>query len=160
MLDRIKALLFESGLAKTPQAAAFAEAEVAAVVLLIEAATADGGYGEAENAAILDLVMRKMKLDRARAADLIALADARHLQAVELFKFTDAAKRGLNEDERAGLVEMLWEVVYADGRLDDYEDRLVRKVAGLLHVTDRARGDARRRVLDRLGSTRPDDGRG
>jgi len=46
---------------------------------------------------------------------------------------------------------MLWEVVYADGHLDDYESNLLRRVAGLIHVSDRERGDARRRVLDRLG---------
>ncbi len=62
-----------------------------------------------------------------------------------MFKFTDAARKNLNENERIGLVEMLWEVVYADASIDEFEDRLLRKVAGLLHVSDidgRRRGPA------------------
>ena len=46
---------------------------------------------------------------------------------------------------------MLWEVAYADGVLHDYEANLMRRVGGLIYVTDRDRGDARRRVLERLG---------
>jgi uncharacterized tellurite resistance protein B-like protein len=46
---------------------------------------------------------------------------------------------------------MLWEVAYADGVLDPYEDALIRKVAGLVYVTDQERGFARKRVRERLG---------
>jgi uncharacterized tellurite resistance protein B-like protein len=49
------------------------------------------------------------------------------------------------------LIEMLWEVAYADGVLDEYEDSLLRRVGGLIYVPDRERGEARRRVLKRLG---------
>jgi uncharacterized tellurite resistance protein B-like protein len=46
---------------------------------------------------------------------------------------------------------MLWEVAYADGVLDEYEDSLLRRVGGLIYVPDRERGMARQRVLRRLG---------
>ena len=46
---------------------------------------------------------------------------------------------------------MLWEVAYADGTLDEYEDSLLRRVAGLIYVPDKERGIARQRVLKRLG---------
>ena len=46
---------------------------------------------------------------------------------------------------------MLWEVVYADGELHDYEASLLRRIAGLLYVPDRESGEARKRVLARLG---------
>jgi uncharacterized tellurite resistance protein B-like protein len=49
------------------------------------------------------------------------------------------------------MIEMLWEVVYADGRLDDYEANLMRRIAGLIYVSDGESGSARKRVLDRLG---------
>jgi len=48
------------------------------------------------------------------------------------------------------LVEMLWDVVYADGELHDYEANLMRRVAGLLHVSDQESGAARKRVLGRM----------
>jgi len=49
------------------------------------------------------------------------------------------------------MMEMLWEVAYADGRLHEYEASLARQVAGLIHVSDRDNGAARKRVLARLG---------
>ena len=90
-----------------------------------------------------------MALAPDRAAALLDAARARQHQAVELFRFTDAVNRAMDEGERAALVEMLWEVVYADGVLDAFEDRLIRSVAALLHVPDRTRAEARQRVLAR-----------
>jgi uncharacterized tellurite resistance protein B-like protein len=152
MLDRIKALLLQGGL-KEAAVVSFSERDVATACLLLEAASADGAYGEAEHTRILALVEARLKLDPARAKVLLAEADRRHLQAVEVFKFTDAARKNLNETERIGLVEMLWEVVYADGSIDEYEDQLLRKVAGLLYVSDRDRAEARARVLARRNQT-------
>ncbi len=147
MLDKIKALLLQSGLKQASQP--FAERDVAAVALLLEAASADGNYGEAEHLTLCELVARKMALAPDRAAALLDAARARQHQAVELFRFTDAVNRAMDEGERAALVEMLWEVVYADGVLDAFEDRLIRSVAALLHVADRIRAEARQRVLAR-----------
>ena len=50
-----------------------------------------------------------------------------------------------------GILELLWEVGYADGQLHDYEASLLRRVAGLLYVSDRESGEARLRVMARLG---------
>ena len=58
-------------------------------------------------------------------------------------------------EERIELIEMIWEVVYADGELHDYEANLLRRLGGLLYVSDRERGDARKRVLARLRQTVP-----
>jgi uncharacterized tellurite resistance protein B-like protein len=49
------------------------------------------------------------------------------------------------------LIELLWEVAFADGHLDEYEDNLIRRAAGLLYVTDRDRAEGRQRVTQRLG---------
>ena len=57
-------------------------------------------------------------------------------------------------EERVGILELLWEVVYADGTLHDYEASLLRRVAGLLYVSDRESGEARLRVMERLGIPR------
>ena len=50
------------------------------------------------------------------------------------------------------MIEMIWEVVYADGELHDYEDSLLRRIAGLIYVSDRDRGAARKRALERLAA--------
>ena len=51
-------------------------------------------------------------------------------------------------EQRVGIIEMLWEVAYADGVLDPHEDMLLRQIAGLIHVPDRERGLARKRALE------------
>ena len=65
---------------------------------------------------------------------------------------TNKVKAALDENQRIEMIEMLWEVVYADQALHDFEANLMRRLAGLLHVPDRASGEARKRVLQRLGS--------
>ncbi|MCC6919773.1 MAG: TerB family tellurite resistance protein [Alphaproteobacteria bacterium] len=152
MLDRIKSLLAQAGYRHEAAHPRFADRDVAVGALLIEAASSDGNYGEAEHVTLRDLVMRKLKLAADDANALLEAARLRQRDAVEIFSFTNAAKAGMNEDERIALVEMLWEVVYADGVLDEYEDRLIRTIAALLHVPDRARAEARQRVLTRRSS--------
>ena len=65
--------------------------------------------------------------------------------------FTRAVNDGFAPEDRIQVIEMLWEVVYADGELHDYEASLLRRITGLLYVSDRDSGEARKRVLARLG---------
>ena len=147
MFDKIKALLREGGLKS--ETTAFPERDIAVAALLLEAADTDGAHSDDEHSALRDLVVRRLGHAPDNALQLLDVARVRQREAVELFRFTDAAKRSMNEAERGGLVEMLWEVVYADGVLDPFEDRLIRSVAALLHVPDRMRAEARQRVLAR-----------
>ena len=54
-------------------------------------------------------------------------------------------------EERIGMIEMLWQVAFADGNVDMYESNLIRRVAGLIYVSDIERGRAKKRVQARLG---------
>ena len=72
---------------------------------------------------------------------------------LDLHRWAQAIKRAYSEEERVGVIEKMWEVVYADGVLDDYEANLLRRVAGLIYVPDRESGQARQRVIARLGIT-------
>lgn len=126
------------------------EYHVAAAALMVEAARSDGAYSEAERALIGRVLADRLDLAEEEAARLLESGEAAQDGAVELFKFTHALKTSLDAKARIGLIEMLWEVVYADGRLDAFEDRLVRRVAGLLHVPDQDRSHARQRVLARM----------
>lgn len=125
--------------------------QLAAAALLVEAATLDGHMAEAEHARILVLLKDRFGLDEGRAAELLAEAQAVAGQAVELHGFTRTVKDHFDEAGRIRLIEMLWEVAYADGLLHDYEANLVRRVAGLLYVSDRDSGIARKAAMARLG---------
>ncbi len=89
-------------------------------------------------------------------AALRLLEDAREMvtRSTQLFPFTSLAVKRLDEAERVRLIEMLWHVAYADGVLDPQEDMLVRRIAGLIHVSDRARGEAKLRALAQAGKGR------
>jgi uncharacterized tellurite resistance protein B-like protein len=60
-------------------------------------------------------------------------------------------KDSFDQEERVELMEMLWEVVYADGALHHLEANLMRRIAGLIFVPDRESGEARKRALSKLG---------
>jgi uncharacterized tellurite resistance protein B-like protein len=118
---------------------------------MVEAATMDSAFDAAERAQIGELIQGRFALGPDEAADLIAEAERAVAASVQWHGFTSAIKDGYDHAERVELIEMLWEVAYADGRLHDYEGSLLRRIAGLLYVSDRESGEARKRVLARLG---------
>jgi uncharacterized tellurite resistance protein B-like protein len=127
------------------------ELQLALAALLIEAADSDHHFDGNERTVIAQLLERRFKLSHSEAAALLAAGERKADQAVELFHFTRIINERLSYEQRVELVEMLWEVAYADGVLDQYEDSLLRRVGGLIYVSDRERGIARQRVLGRLG---------
>ena len=125
--------------------------EVALTALLVEAAISDHHFDESERVVIARLLERRFGLTREGARDLLAAGEREAEREVEIFHLVRTINERLTRDERIELIEMLWEVAYADGVLDQYEDSLLRRVGGLVYVPDRERGLARRRVLRRLG---------
>jgi uncharacterized tellurite resistance protein B-like protein len=126
------------------------ELQLALTALLVEAAHSDDRFDQAERAVIAQLLENRFKLSRSDTAALISAGEREADRSTELFHFTRIINERLSFQERVELVEMLWEVAYADGVLDAYGDSLLRRVGGLIYVPDRERGMARRRVLDRL----------
>ncbi|MHA1537832.1 MAG: TerB family tellurite resistance protein [Alphaproteobacteria bacterium] len=127
------------------------ELQLAVAGLLVEAARQDGHFDEAERATIGRLLQHKLKLDPKETAALIELADEKVGEAHDLWSFARVVKNRFDHDERVGMIEMLWEVVYADGVLDDFEASLMRRMTGLVYVSDTESGTARKRAMERLG---------
>ena len=121
---------------------------------MVEAARLDGSFSERERAHIQRLLVDRFRLTPWLAGELLARAERSATESVAWQGFTRTIKDALPAEERIGVIEMLWEVAYADGELHDYEASLLRRVAGLLYVGDRESGDARLRVLARLGLPR------
>jgi uncharacterized tellurite resistance protein B-like protein len=147
MLDRLLKLLTTPEAEPAPQD----DLQVAVAVLLVEAARMDATFDEKERAAILRLLAQRFALSAEAAQQLIALAESKAERSNQLYPFTRLAVERMDDEHRIGLIEMLWEVAYADGVLDADEDALIRRVAGLIYVSDQDRGAARQRVLGRLG---------
>jgi uncharacterized tellurite resistance protein B-like protein len=151
MIDRILKLL--TGEDVLSSSAPPDSLQVAVAALLVEAARMDDRFEEPERRTIERLLMERFDLPPETAGTLLRSAEAEVARSTQLFPFTSLAVKRLDEDERIRVIEMLWEVAYADGVLDPQEDMLVRRIAGLIHVPDRARGEARLRALARTGKT-------
>jgi len=129
-----------------------AELRLAAAALMVEAAKLDGAFEDSERARIAALLDRRFGMEAGDIATLIAAADEETDLAGGLYGFTRTVRDNFDHSERVSMIEMLWEVAYADGVLHDFEANMLRRVAGLLYVTDQESGAARKRVLDRLSS--------
>jgi uncharacterized tellurite resistance protein B-like protein len=127
------------------------ELQIALAVLLVEAACSDDHFEAAERDVIARLLERRFNLSHPDAYALLTAGEGAASEAAELFHFTRTINQRLSFAQRVELIEMLWEVAYSDGALNEYEDSLLRRVGGLIYVPDRERGMARQRVLMRLG---------
>ncbi|HUC62907.1 MAG TPA: TerB family tellurite resistance protein [Alphaproteobacteria bacterium] len=125
--------------------------EIAVAALLVEAARMDDHFDAAERATIRRLLAERFELEPEATQRLLEAAERAVDQSTQLFRFTHLVVEELAPEERVRILEMLWEVAYADGSLSPEEDQLLRRIAGLIYVSDRERGEARLRVLRRLG---------
>lgn len=128
------------------------ELPLAVAALLLEAAlVVDGHFDSRDRSVLHGLLRRGFGLAAADADELIAAAERRVRESAQLFRFTTTINERLSRERKVEVIEMLWEVAYADGALDPLEDTLLRRIAGLIDISDRERGEAKRRVLHRLG---------
>lgn len=150
MLASIKRMVFGPIVGDPPDAGSDDPVAAAAAALLIEAAVMDGHFDDGERATISRLLAEHFDLDADGVAAVVAEAEAAIANSVELFSITRVVRDDFSHDDRVRMIEMMWEVAYADGVLHDFEANLIRRVTGLLHVSDRESGEARKRALERL----------
>ena len=121
---------------------------LAAVALLIHAAIIDGEMSEVERSRLVGVIMLRFGLDEAAAHELVTAATAAEQQAVDLYRFTSLLNRSLDDSGRQQIIEMMWQIAHADGRVTEFEDNLIWRAADLLHVPSQARIALRRRVAE------------
>lgn len=107
---------------------------LAAAALLIEIARADSDFDDEEQAAIESLLGDTLALGREEIADLVRLATEESREAISLHQFTRLINENYSLAEKVQLMEQLWQVAYADGRIDRYEEQLLRRIADLIHI--------------------------
>lgn len=108
---------------------------LATAVLMIDVALADHVFDESEFDRVLQLVEKHFHLTPEQAAELVNRANDKAEEQVSVYDFTQLLHRHLSEDEKARIVGMLWQIAYADGQLDKYEDSLIKKISDLLYVS-------------------------
>lgn len=110
---------------------------VAVCVLLLEAAHADADFAAEERAALEELVRARFDLDEDEVARLLALAEEQRRRSTDLFQFTRLLAESYDRARKLEVLELLWRVIYSDGRLEAHEDALVHKLAGMLGLKHR-----------------------
>ncbi|MBY6262185.1 TerB family tellurite resistance protein [Azospirillum sp. 412522] len=151
MLNRIRSLFTGDDDAEPGEDAL----QAAAAALMVEAARTDNTISEAERDRIMSVARRHFNLSEEEAQDLLSAAVFDTEDVSPYLRYVSVIMDRCPPGHRLWIIEMLWEVAYADGVLNDLESSLLRRIGGLLHISDVERGEARKRVLARLGL--PDD---
>ena len=127
------------------------ELRLAAAALLVHASMIDGQFDASERRKLKALLQARFDLGDEEVRHLVQEAKAEESASVDLFGFTNILCRELDQDGRKRIVEMLWEVVMADGVVHEFESNLVRRTAELLGVSTRDRVTLRQQVAARVG---------
>ena len=125
---------------------------LAAAALLVHTAEIDGNMSDLERDQVHAVVKRQFGLDEATTDELVAEATEAEHEAVDLYHFTSLINRSLDADGRRRIVEMMWEIIYADGRATEFESNLMWRVADLLGISSRERIELGQRVASRRGT--------
>ena len=116
--------------------------------LLIEACKVDGIASYDEIDKIKNLLVNKFHLESSKAQKALDFVLETSNEKVEIFSDIKVILDTMNHAERIKVVEMLWEVVLADGNIDDYESNLMRKISSLLHVSSFETAEAKKRAMN------------
>jgi uncharacterized tellurite resistance protein B-like protein len=119
---------------------------LAAAALLVHVMQVDGNISDTERSKLQTLIETRFSLPADDAAELIREATLVEGEAVDLYRFTSLIMRSVDEDGRLRIVEMMWELVFADGKVNEFEDNVIWRAADLLGISTRQRVELRKRV--------------
>ncbi len=124
--------------------------QIATAALLIEMMRADAEISGDEQKKITETIRTKFKLTDTETAELLQLAEEKIWKSTGYFEFTSLLNKGLSHDQKIKVVEHLWDVAFADAILDKHEEYMVRKIAGLIHVSHKDFIETKLRVKKKL----------
>ncbi len=125
--------------------------QLATAVMLVEVMRSDPGFRPGEREAVLAALRDKFTLNKDEADRLAELAETTARQATDLFAFTSRINDHFEMPQKLRMIEHMWRVAYADGRLSDHERHVMWRVADLLHVPKGAYVHAKMRARDEAG---------
>ena len=151
MLDTLREFISDLVSPSAGEARAFDDTDyrLAATALLVHVISLDGAPTEVEKRKLHSVLESRFKLDPGTADQLIASATLVEGEAVDLYHFTSVIMRSVDEEGRLRIVEMMWELVYADGQVTEFEDNVVWRAADLLAISSRDRLDLKHRVAEK-----------
>jgi uncharacterized tellurite resistance protein B-like protein len=157
MLDRLRHFIIDVISPEAPDHRSFDETgcKLAATALFIHVISLDGEPSDVEIRKLHELIENRFGLDPGTANKLITSATLAEGEAVDLYQFTSVLMRSLNDEDRLRIVEMMWELVYADGRVSEFEENVVWRAADLLAISSRDRIELKHRVGSKSSAPDP-----
>ena len=125
---------------------------IAAGVLLLEIANADGKFNESEKENITAYLKINFNLSGQDLDNLIEKSKKEADDSIDIWRFTSAINRNYSIGDKINIIETIWKIAYADGILDKHEDYLVHKLAGLLRLSHKQLIAAKLKVLNEISS--------
>jgi len=119
------------------------ELQLATCMLLLEIAQADGSIQPEEEKQIHAIIRQRFSLSETDRTSLIERARELQAEAVDLYPVAALINRYWSTEEKCHLLENIWQIVYADGILDQHEDHLMHKLGTLLQLSHRQLIDAK-----------------
>ncbi len=117
--------------------------------LMIEAANSDGKIDNIEIEKINNSLIKTFKEDKKRVQSVLEMAVKNKNNSKSLFFYTSKINKNYSYEKKLLLIEILWEIVLSDGQIHDYETSIIRRLAGLLYISDVDSGNARKRALNK-----------
>jgi uncharacterized tellurite resistance protein B-like protein len=122
--------------------------QVATCALLLEVANSDDEFSDIERDNIIQILEKDFELSDEYAQELMELSDKERKESIDLWHFTNLINEHYSIEEKTKIIEMVWKVIYADGKLDKHEDHLAHKLSSLPKLTHKQLIDAKLKVRD------------
>ena len=117
--------------------------------LLVHAAKIDENYTDQEKTIIKKALVELSKVDLNKADKLLRDAEKKEEESNQILEFTKEIKKQ-SMDFRLRIIEIIWKIVYSDGTNDNYESNLIRRICGLLYISDKDNGIIKTKVKNLL----------
>lgn len=125
---------------------------VATCAILLEMAKIDGEFDDSEKQDIIEIFKDKYTLTDEEITCLIEASEEELEKSIDLWQFANQINKNYGSDEKVRIVETIWQVAYADGRLDKHEDYLLHKLSRILNISHKDLIEAKLKALDRSRS--------
>ena len=119
------------------------------IALLVHAAKIDENYSDDEKEIIKKTIMQLNEVNLNESEKLLKLAEAKEGEANQIIEFTREIKK-YSIEFRLKIIEIIWKIVYSDSKNDSYESNLIRRICGLLYVSDKDNGIIKTKIVNQL----------
>jgi len=118
--------------------------------LMIEAANSDGDIGAEEIKKIRETLINIFKENPDKVDTVLDQSIKNSNNSKSLYYYSSKINKNYSDEKKILLIEILWEIVLADGQVHDYESSIIRRLSGLLYISDINSGNARKRALSKI----------